>query len=180
MLLATILKNKNIDVGLVLANTYKDRGLQDELPSPYAFNHMVVELNIAGRHQYIDPTMTNQGGDIKKRYFPAYGKVLSTMGKGKLMDIPQNIVGNIKVKETLTLEGKFGATLDVSTTYRGNEADNMRSYFQSSAKNDIQKQYLEYYAKTYPKINKIGSVQYKDDMENNIVEIIEKYKINFQ
>ncbi len=177
MLLATILKNKNIDVGLVLANTYKDRGLQDELPSPYAFNHMVVELNIAGRHQYIDPTMTNQGGDIKNRYFPAYGKVLSTMGKGKLMDIPQNIVGNIKVKETLTLEGKFGATLDVSTTYRGNEADNIRSYFQSSAKNDIQKQYLEYYAKTYPKINKIGPVQYKDDMENNIVEIIEKYKI---
>lgn len=177
MLLATILKNKNIDAGLVLANTYKDRGLQEELPSPYAFNHMVVEVNIGGRYQYIDPTITNQGGDIKNRYFPAYGKVLSTLGNGKLADVPQHIVGNIKVKETLTLEGKFEATLDVKTVYFGNEADNMRTYFQGSAKNDIQKQYLEYYAKTYPKINKIGHIQFKDDIENNRVEIIEKYKI---
>src|SRR5690606_12347066 len=104
--------------------TYKDRGLQEELPSPYAFNHMVVEVNIGGRYQYIDPTITNQGGDIKNRYFPAYGKVLSTMGNGKLADVPQHIVGNIKVKETLTLEGKFEATLDVKTVYFGNEADN--------------------------------------------------------
>ncbi|MGE8292793.1 MAG: DUF3857 domain-containing protein [Sphingobacterium sp.] len=177
ILLATILKNKNIDVGLVLANTYKDRGLQEELPSPYAFNHMVIEVNIDGRYQYIDPTITNQGGDIKNRYFPAYGKVLSATGKGKLTDVPQNIVGNIKVKETLTLEGKFEAILDVKTTYLGNEADNIRTYFQSSAKNEIQKQYLEYYAKSYPKINKIANVQYKDDIENNVVEIIEKYKI---
>ncbi|RKE56734.1 DUF3857 domain-containing protein [Sphingobacterium detergens] len=177
MLLATILKNKNIGVGLVLANTYKDRGLQEELPSPYAFNHMVIEVNVDGRYQYIDPTITNQGGDIKNRYFPAYGKVLSTMGKGKLTDVPQNITGNIKVRETLTLEGKSEATLDVQTIYLGNEADNMRTYFQSSAKNDIQKQYLEYYTKIYPKINKITNVQYKDDIENNRVEIIEKYKI---
>ncbi|WP_313154000.1 DUF3857 domain-containing protein [Sphingobacterium multivorum] len=177
MLLATMLKNKNIDVGLVLANTYKNRGLQEELPSPYAFNHMVIEVNIGGRSQYIDPTITQQGGDIKNRYFPAYGKVLSTMGSGKLTDVPQHVTGNIKVKETLTLEGKFEATLDVHTTYVGNEADDMRSYFQSSAKNDIQKQYLEYYTKIYPKINKTGHIQYKDDMENNIVEVIEKYKI---
>ncbi|QRQ62671.1 DUF3857 domain-containing protein [Sphingobacterium multivorum] len=177
MLLATMLKNKNIDAGLVLANTYKNRGLQEELPSPYAFNHMVIEVNIGGRSQYIDPTITNQGGDIKNRYFPAYGKVLSTMGSGKLTDVPQHVTGNIKVKETLTMEGKFEATLDVHTTYVGNEADDMRTYIQSSAKNDIQKQYLEYYAKIYPKINKIGQIQYKDDLENNIVEIIEKYKI---
>ncbi|ULT24072.1 hypothetical protein KUH03_34115 [Sphingobacterium sp. E70] len=134
MLLATILKNKNIGVGLVLANTYKDRGLQEELPSPYAFNHMVIEVNVDGRYQYIDPTITNQGGDIKNRYFPAYGKVLSAMGKGKLTDVPQNITGNIKVRETLTLEGKSEATLDVQTIYLGNEAENMRTYFQSSAK----------------------------------------------
>ncbi|WP_343566362.1 DUF3857 domain-containing protein [Sphingobacterium sp.] len=177
MLLATMLKNKNIDVGLVLANTYKNRGLQEELPSPYAFNHMVIEVNIGGRSQYIDPTITNQGGDIKNRYFPAYGKVLSTMGSGKLTDVPQHVTGSIKVKETLTMEGKFEATLDVHTTYVGNEADDMRTYFQSSAKNDVQKQYLEYYAKIYPKINKIGNIQYRDDIENNIVEIIEKYKI---
>ncbi|MNE09922.1 hypothetical protein D3C80_1026160 [compost metagenome] len=138
---------------------------------------MVIEVNVDGRYQYIDPTITNQGGDIKNRYFPAYGKVLSAMGKGKLTDVPQNITGNIKVRETLTLEGKFEATLDVHTIYLGNEADNMRAYFQSSAKNDIQKQYLEYYAKTYPKINKITNIQYKDDIENNRVEIIEKYKI---
>ncbi|MCS4163351.1 DUF3857 domain-containing protein [Sphingobacterium paramultivorum] len=177
MLLATMLKNKNIDVGLVLANTYKSRGLQNDLPSPYAFNHMVIELSIEGRHQYIDPTITNQGGDIKNRYFPTYGKVLSTLNRGQLADVPQKVVGDIKVKEVLALEGKFDATLDVTTTYRGNEADNIRNYFQSNAKNDIQKQYLDYYTKTYSKINKVGSMDYKDDSKNNIVEIVEKYKI---
>lgn len=177
MLLATLLKSKNIDAGLVLANTYKNRGLEAALPSPHAFNHMVVELSIQGRRQYIDPTITNQGGDIKSRYFPAYGKVLSGLDKNGLTDIPQNVAGNIKIREVLTLEGKFNATLEVTTTYSGNEADNIRSYFQSNAKNDIQKQYLEFYAKTYPKINKAENVQYKDDIENNSVEITEKYKI---
>ena len=162
---------------MVLANTYKEYGLTEYLPSPTAFNHMVICVSINDRLQYIDPTITNQGGHIKDRFFPYYGSVLRSDDAKNLVTIQKEGNSKTSIVETYRLEGEGEAILTVKTDYLGGSADYIRQYFKNNAKNQIQKSYLDYYAKLHDKITKEESLTFEDDKVNNIFVVHEKYRI---
>ncbi|WP_437917729.1 DUF3857 domain-containing protein [Sphingobacterium sp. LRF_L2] len=178
VLLATMLKSRGIAANLVLANTMEEYKLEEYLPAPSAFNHMVVHATIDERGQYIDPTITNQGGAIRDRYFPFYGKVLwaNTAG-GLLRDTEKNVVGNMRIEESFKLQKDGKADLDVLTIYQGANADHIRSYFKETAKNQIEKSYLDYYKRFYKKLSKKSPLVYEDDISNNVFRVHEHYTI---
>lgn len=149
VLLAALLKHKGILSELILAHSTEDYGRENYLPAPSAFNHMVLYFRIDGRGQYIDPTITNQGGPFRDRYFPFYGKVLPATAGAKLRDTEKIVAGNTRIEERFYLNKDGAATVDVVTIYTGLNADNIRSYFKQNAKNQIEKSYLNYYQKLY-------------------------------
>lgn len=177
VLLAAILQSKGIDGYLVLANSYDENGLINYLPSPLHFNHMIVGVSIDDRLQYIDPTISNQGGPIRDRYIPYYGYVLHTAYPESLSSIPKEVNKNINIKETYHLKEGYNAILEVKTVYEGGSADDMRSYFKSTAKNQIQKSYLDYYVRLYKKAEKNKPLRFEDDLQNNVFIVYEEYKI---
>ena len=177
VLLASILKYKNIPTNLVLANSYLEFELSKRLPIPSHFNHMIVEVDIDGRRQLIDPTITNQGGDIKERYIPYYGDLLITNSYNSLNTQIKEANRRVKIEEVYTLAQGYKATLDVKTVYEGGSADEMRSYFKSTAKNQVHKNYLEYYVRLHPKTTKKENLRYEDDKVNNIFTVVESYNI---
>ncbi|TYR35612.1 DUF3857 domain-containing protein [Sphingobacterium phlebotomi] len=177
VLMGAMLKSKDIESTLVLVNSYEEYGLKDYLPSPSAFNHVVLYVSIDERGQYIDPTIPNQGGNIRNRYFPFYGKVLWAKKGEKLRDTEHIVAGNTRVEERFYLQKDGSAQLDVSTIYIGTDADNIRSYFKQTAKNQIEKSYVQYYQGLYKQLTKRSALTFEDDLLNNIFYVEEYYDI---
>ncbi|GGH18780.1 hypothetical protein GCM10011418_22680 [Sphingobacterium alkalisoli] len=177
VLLASMLKYKGIDSELALVNSLEEYNLDEYLPSPAAFNHMVVYFSVDGRGQFIDPTITDQGGALRDRYFPFYGKVLWAKPGATMYDTEKIVAGNTRVEERFHLQKDGAAILDVLTIYTGSDADNIRSYFKQNAKNQIEKSYLEYYQRLYKQTTKQSTLTYEDDMAGNIFQVKESYSI---
>lgn len=177
LLMISMLKRKGIKGTLVLANSYLTNGMENYLPSPGVFNHVVVAVEIDSRELYIDPTITNQGGDIKDLYFPYYGKVLKVDAPKNLTSVDKNINGLTTISETYLLDNKGGAILEVKTSYKASNADFIRTSFKERAKNQIQKSYLDYYKKMYPKISLKEALNFVDQIDENIIHVTEKYYI---
>jgi len=177
LLMISMLKRKGIKGSLVLANSYLTYGMEDYLPSPGAFNHVVAAIEIGDRQQYIDPTITNQGGGITDLYFPYYGRVLKIDDSKHLTSVDKNVNGLTKISETYLLDSKGGAILEVKTSYSASSADFIRTSFKESAKNQIQKSYLDYYKKMYPKISIKESLKFEDEFDKNIIHVTERYYI---
>lgn len=178
MLLATFLKTKGIDCELVLVNSYNRYKLEDFLPSPWVFNHMVVKATINERSQFIDPTFSNQGGNIRDLYFPFYGNALVIKAKTKIENTPRDVNGKTKVLEQYKSLDSNRAQLIVKTIYTGYQADNNRGMLNSTSRTALEKNYLDYYTKLYPEIKRTDTVKVKDDRDKNEIEIIETYEIS--
>ena len=80
----------NMEAYPALVNTYMREGIARRLPSPFAFNHVIVKLNLAGRTIWLDPTISHQGGQLSNRSVPPLGKALVIQrGVAALEDIPR-------------------------------------------------------------------------------------------
>ncbi len=180
-LLSEILKICGIDASPVLVHSRNGHSLENILPSPDVFNHCVVQFNKNGRIYYIDPTISNQGGDLKHYYFPNFHKGLVIKeGESSLVDLPLSSYTGTKVKEIFTLEGiEKGASLHVSTTYSGTDADYQRQYFERNNIQTIQKNYVDFYSALYPQI-KVGElIKVADQRDgNNTFTVEEVYSID--
>lgn len=181
LLLASMLKSKGIGSSLILANTYQDKELDKVQPSPFAFNHMVLAGVVAGRLIAVDPTISNQGGSILNRYFPYYGKVLFLENGKKLSEVKKPVATHgsfLNIIEVFQILDDGKANLKVTTTYYDHEADAIRYQLQSSAKNQLQKEYEDYYQRVYDKAKHISPLTIDDDLENNILIIKEEYLLD--
>src|SRR5690606_14178578 len=61
--------------------------------------------------------------------------------------------------------------------YTGADADNIRSYFKQTAKNQIEKSYVQYYQGLYKQLTKRSALIFEDDLPNNIFYLKEEYDI---
>lgn len=177
VLMSTMLKHKGIQTKLVLVNSLEEYNLETYLPSPGVFNHMVVYLMVNDRGQYIDPTISNQGGHISERYFPFYGKVLHIEPEGEMHSTEKIVSGKTRIEERFILDKNGTATLNVLTTYSSSNADIIRIQLTQIAKNKIEKSNLEYYQSFYKQIKKLSPLNIEDDKLNNILRIKESYSI---
>ena len=179
LLLASILNAGGIEAHLALINTNLENNLADYIPSPILFNHAVVVAIINGKQVWADATMSNQGGTGTNLYFPPYrmGLILKA-GNSSLSTIAETKAGKIKCRERYALTDEFTpAKFSVTTTYTLNEADDIRDHFATEGTGKIEKSYLDYYSKTYPKIEATDSLLIKDNLAKNEFITIENYKI---
>ncbi|MBT1688988.1 DUF3857 domain-containing protein [Dawidia soli] len=180
LLLVTLLAARGIEAHPVLVNTELRGHVREQLlPSAYAFDHCVVEIQLGGKRFYIDPTRSGQGGRLKGQYFPAFGEglVLNEQG-GAFTLFGTADEASIAEIHTYTLPAVGGeATLEITTIYRGAEADFARSQFSGNSLEEIQKNYLKFYGNQYPSIERVGSVNYTDNREENFLTVKEQYRI---
>lgn len=72
-LLSALLNLMDIRSTPVLVNSNHGKNLIDSLPSPFAFNHVILRIEINGAEYWVDPTMSQQGGSsLQDNLFPDY------------------------------------------------------------------------------------------------------------
>ncbi len=182
LLLCNILKSNGIEAYPALVNTYKTRKLDELLPSPFDFNHVITVAYINGKDYWIDATIANQRGEIPSLYLPQYGKAFIIKAKeSKLTNIPIKNAGKSIVVETYTIPSIGGdGKLKVKSEYDKSVADDMRSVFANSAIADIEVAYTDFYAGLFPKnqLTLSDSLIFIDSAGDNIFKTTEYYSIS--
>ena len=102
LLLTTVLKSMGVDAAPALVHSSAGRSLDNQQPSPFAFDHVIVQAKIAGKTYWLDPTISYQRGGLDKYYDPSYERALVLReGTSELEKIPLPAInsGSILVKE---------------------------------------------------------------------------------
>jgi transglutaminase-like putative cysteine protease len=182
MLLAILLKSMGIDAAPALVNSSAGRSLDNRQPSPFAFDHVIVQAKIGGKTYWLDPTISYQRGGLDKYYDPPYERALVLRPDTTALEkipLPALSSGSIIVSENY--DGPSGPgpiSLLVRTTYLGAEADSMRYLVSGSSLAELSKSYLNFYASANPSIRAAGLPQVEDDQASNTIVMTEKYLID--
>lgn len=178
-LLCTILKALNIEANPVLINSEYKKSIKTWLPSPIAFNHVIVQVTLNGSLFYFDPTIPYQRGKMKDISFPDYqcGLTINKNTTG-LIDIPMHEKGMVKVKEVFNIPDMSGkAQLEVISVYTGSFADDIRNSFENNSNYEMLKKFRDYYAAFFEKI-KEDSLRVKDNDTIGNFTTVEYYTIS--
>lgn len=180
-LLSEILQTQGIDARPLLVHSFNGRNLPSYLPSPYVFDHCVVQIDLGNEGTYyVDPTLSEQGGNLETNYFPDYKTgLLLKPGENELIELPESQIYQTNIDETFELmEIGGGAKLDVVTVYQGNAADLRRQLFLNTNMQALQQEYLNFYSALYPSITNKAPLSYEDDRKENIFKVFESYHID--
>ncbi len=180
ILLCFLLNSIGVKAYPVLINTNNTYYLEQHLPAPHQFNHVIVSFLYLDKTYFVDATSSNQGGDIEHNYCPNYkeGIVVDNLffGIDQIKNQNQSAISTIeeyKVKSYLDTN----VTLQVKSEYVGDEADNIRSYFSSTSIDNIHTTYLEFYNTYYNSLRLADTIRFTDDSVNNIFTVYEKYSV---
>lgn len=181
-LLCLILRSLNLEAFPALVNTSVREAIGHRLPSPFAFNHVIVKLGLEGKTIWLDPTISHQGGTLWNRYLPPYGKALVLRADNRaLEDVPRtrpDSGSQQKVFSTVTIRD-YDAPVEfkVRAEYRGSSADNMREEFARTDPEKLAGDYLNYYSRFYSGIKTNLPLRFSDDRRQNLLVVEEFYTI---
>jgi transglutaminase-like putative cysteine protease len=182
VLLRFLLQQMNIESYPALVNSSIHEAIENRLPSPFAFNHVILQMRLDGKIVWVDPTCSHQGGSLWNRYLPPYGKALVIRpGNNALEDVPRSRPESAwqqKATSTFVIKGyELPVGFTVRTEYLGASADDMREEIAGTALNDLAQNYLNYYARLYSGITGGPPLKITDNRQANILAVEESYTI---
>ena len=187
LLLAALLRELGVQAWPALVDTKLRRRLDDFLPSPFLFDHVITQVADGGKTYWIDGTLSDQGGTLATIDTPSDERALivrpDTTG---LTPIVIHSQGTIAVVEVISLGTQSPAgrhdespsqILDVTSTYSGRDADVLRSKLASESLADVARDHLNRYAADHPRIEALGQPSIADDRFRNVVILRERYAL---
>jgi transglutaminase-like putative cysteine protease len=181
LLLCTLLHAYDINASMAYVNTDMKGTVSNMLPSPNAFNHVIVCSRFNNKTYWLDATISYQRGTLKDFCEPGYQLALVvTDTTTQLTPIVQTTRGRISVHETFTLpddEEKDGS-LQVVTSYHRDDADGQRAELAATSMKDKEKSYLNYYKKLYGEVTVKEAITTQDTTITNVLQVNESYLIH--
>jgi transglutaminase-like putative cysteine protease len=174
-LLALLLRELGLDARPAMVNTRLRHRLDDYLPSPFVFDHVIVQVRDGGHTYWIDGTLAEQGGRLETLETPSDETALVVAPDTRtLATIRTRNDGSALIDETY--DEKAG-TLAVVATYRGSAADDLRARLATTSLHDLGRDHLNRFAGDHPRIEPIGGPAVHDDRDANVVVITERYRL---
>src|SRR5258706_10067252 len=178
LLLAALLRELGIEAYPALVNTKLRAHLDGFLPSPFLFDHVITQVVDGGKTYWIDGTLADQGGTLATIETPSDERTLIVRPETKaLTPIVVHPHGNVAVDEIISTD-KQRMTLEVTSTYSGHNADDIRSQLATESLADVARTHLNRYAADHPRIEALGRPSISDDRLRNIVVLRERYTIH--
>lgn len=180
-LLVSLFREMGMDAAPVLVHTSRRQAIKNALPSPLAFNHVIVRLRLDGTDYVLDPTLVDQRGGLPLRHIGRYrcGLVIAP-GESALTHWPlaPGDESRSVVEETFTVPGlQAPAKLHVRTTYFARSAERTRSYLKNTSPDDLKKNYVDFYARYFPDVATEKPVAWRDDEAANTIVVDEYYTV---
>lgn len=182
LLLHTLLKKMGVTSHPALVSTRYRGTISKLMPSPNAFNHVILRINIDGKEFWIDPTNTYQRGAFEHMEQPPYGFALVISDDTKALtpiDVSSRQEPLQAVKEVFSIRENNDehAEYRIETTYRGPKANEVREAFATQSMQEMEKLYLNFYSAEYPEIIQNEPIMIADDIVKNVMVVKESYII---
>jgi hypothetical protein len=178
-LLALLLQRLGIEAHPAMVNTKLRHRLDEFLPSPFLFDHVITQVVDGTRTYWIDGTIADQGGGTLAAIdTPNDERALvvsaSTTALAKI-DMPSRASTN--VDDVYTIRGD-DATLEVTSTYRGRDADDLRADLSSRSAAEYAKERINLLAADHPHIERAAAPAISDDRERDVIVVRERYHVH--
>ena len=159
----------------------RGRAVLDYPPSAAAFDHVIVRAVLAGKPVWVDPTMSQTGGDPGRIDLSRYGAALPIIAGAAALEIvaaPASDATGVDVGEHLAPAAGGKVALEVTSVYRGAAANNTRQNFAGRRRGDISRKYSDFYRKRYGDLEVVSEPSIRDDRETNVVTVVEEYLLD--
>jgi transglutaminase-like putative cysteine protease len=177
LFLAALLRELGVEAYPALVNTKLRSHLDDYLPSPFLFDHVITQVVEGGKTYWIDGTLSDQGGTLATIDTPSDERALVVRPQSNaLAKIVVRSHGSIGVEEIISSD-KQRMSLEVTSTYSGRDADDMRAELSGQSLADVAKTHLNRYAADHPRIEALGAPSIDDDRLRNVIVLRERYAI---
>lgn len=183
LLTLTLLARLGIPARPALVHTTERQAVAERLPTPWAFNHVLVRAELNGQPVWLDPTRTQQGGRQLAQWVQSdHGQAL-VIAEGAQgfspMAGPQARLQRQQLKVLLDASAGYEqpARLTITTHATGAAAENLRGTLASQSRDRLQKDYLDYYAATYRDLAVDQPMEVRDDLDANAIELVERYRM---
>lgn len=180
-LLVTLLQALGIEAHPALVNTQSTRAIADWLPAPGNFDHVLVHVRHEGRDYWLDPTRPQQAGRLDNIYQPDYGMALVLAPDSRGLNsmsadsLPRRNVKKLDISVDASRGFDEAADFTVRTVAEGAAAEETRSVLASRSHDELQKQYLNFYAAYYKGLEIAAPLEVSDDSDSNRIVVTEHY-----
>ncbi|HEY3252678.1 MAG TPA: DUF3857 domain-containing protein [Polyangiaceae bacterium] len=179
-LLVELLRALGVEAHVALADSDLRGHLRESLPSPFAFDHVIAVIELNGKRHYVDATWSFQGGTLDQIAPPDLGAVLViAAGNRELSEVPMPTATGptISAETEFEVSESGSASLNVITTYRGDDADDLRARLASKSQTDLSHEYLNFYEKAFPGVALKDPLQIRDLRDEDVISVGESYLI---
>jgi transglutaminase-like putative cysteine protease len=183
LLLVAILRALGIEADVALVHSWRGRALDETLPSPYAFDHVIARAQIGGADYWLDATNSTQRGPLTVARSPSFARALVLGEQADGLAVIPKPGANMRERDvSVVFDARKGmqapATLDITTQYRGALAESMRAVFLNSTPEQRQTDYVSYIARYYATAKMREPLKLNDDLASNVLEVSERYSLD--
>lgn len=183
-LLVALLAEAGIEAEPVLVNTVLRANVGDRLPSPLAFDHVVVRARTPDGDAWIDATRGREQAPLAAREPLPFRAGLPVYSGGGLVGIPapppEQPVVEVNQRIRLDRDGsRASALFGVVTDYRRAEATDIRAQYEDTPANEIGDRYLSYMRGFYDDIASAAVPSAGGTAEPGVVRTVESYRLDW-
>lgn len=178
-LLVSLLRELGVEAYPALVNTRLQRRLDEKLPSPFLFDHVITQVLDGGKTYWIDGTIADQGGTLATIETPSDERALIVRPEtNALTKVVTNDQGATVVEQTYTTtDYAQPVQLTVKTTWSGSDADAVRAELATMSLEDFAHERINALAIDQPKIETVHAPKIDDDRARNVIVVTEEYRI---
>ena len=179
-LLHALLSLMGIDSTPVMVHTCLGKLIPDLLPTPFAFNHIVLQIELEGNAYWVDSTIQLQGGStLSSNVFPNYdwGLPISKTATGLIEALGSFQEGPIEIDTSIVVADNGSIEMTVSRTFSGHCADSVRSYLDWRGVHYFSGDFLNFLQKTYGAASASSPASIVDDKKNDKLIVNQAFSI---
>ena len=180
-LTVALLRRLGIDAEPALVSIEHGKATMERLPSAALFDHVIVRARIDGKSYWLDPTLSEQHGDLRSLDVHDYGAALPVLaGVDALVPVlaPGSTNNSITVSERFE-PNAAGDTVDlqVSSVYTGQRAEYMRWRVNSEGVDELSRTFSDYYRKRYSDLSVSAPLVVDDPSDGDRLTLTEHYML---
>ena len=180
LLFCTILHSLGIPAAPVLVSTKLRARIKDLLPTPWTFNHVIVQVVVQDKTNYVDVTRTFQRGPLTRRFVDDFGAgVLLAAESPGLIVIPHTFAGTPRtiIDEYFNIPTNAPSRLTIQKVFEGSDADYLRQQLATISHDALEKNVVAYYRKFYPDLGLSGHFETQDTTELDRIRLTEHFVV---
>jgi hypothetical protein len=183
LLMVTMLRALGIAAEPVLVNTQRQSAIEQGLPNAGAFDHAIARVQVGAGYYWLDPTRSPQQGTLRNLSQAHYGDALVLDGRSSALTRMAPASASTRRRDVdIDVDSRAGLDKPVAyvvrTTFRGFAADSMRDELGNGERGEMQRRYVNFYAKSYPGIKVAAPLDVVDDANANVMVVTEHYTID--